>query len=174
MFGRFRAPARQKFHDAPADAAGTVAPDGGCSRMETPSEYRKYAEECRRLAGKADAEKRRAILEERTWRRWRSVVSLSRASREKRPIGRGISKVSGFRYRSPALARCREVLARRRLYPRPAATILAPFATWPPWFACPPWRARGPSIALQTSDTRGPPHAENPHRRLHNATPQKG
>ena len=32
--------------------------------METPSEYRKYAEECRRLAGKADAEKRRAILEE--------------------------------------------------------------------------------------------------------------
>jgi hypothetical protein len=32
--------------------------------METPSEYRKYAEECRRPAGKADAEKRWAILEE--------------------------------------------------------------------------------------------------------------
>lgn len=127
-----------------------------CSRMETASEYRKYAEECRRLAGKADAEKRRAILEERTWRRWRSVALLSCASRAKRPIGRGISKVSRFRYRSPALAPRREVLARRRLYPRPAATILAPFATWPPWFACPPWRARRPSIARQTSDTRVP------------------
>jgi hypothetical protein len=32
--------------------------------METPNEYRKYAEECRRLAGKADVDKYRAILEE--------------------------------------------------------------------------------------------------------------
>jgi hypothetical protein len=32
--------------------------------METPSEYRKYAEERRRFAEKADAEKHRAILEE--------------------------------------------------------------------------------------------------------------
>jgi hypothetical protein len=32
--------------------------------METPGEYRKYAEECRRLAGKADAQQHRAILEE--------------------------------------------------------------------------------------------------------------
>ena len=32
--------------------------------METLDEYRKYAEECRRLAGKIDAEQYRAVLEE--------------------------------------------------------------------------------------------------------------
>lgn len=31
--------------------------------METPDEYRNYAEECRRLAGKADSEQHKTILE---------------------------------------------------------------------------------------------------------------
>jgi hypothetical protein len=37
--------------------------------METPNDYRKYAQECRRLAAKADAEEHRAILQEmaETW-----------------------------------------------------------------------------------------------------------
>jgi hypothetical protein len=32
--------------------------------MKTPEEYRKFAQECRRLAGKADIEAHKAILEE--------------------------------------------------------------------------------------------------------------
>lgn len=118
--------------------------------MAAPSEYRD-AEKRHRLAGKANADNRRAILEEMA-----EGVSLSQASRTKRPIERRTSTVSRSRYRFRALAYRREVLARRRLYPRPAATILAPFATWPPWFGCPLWRVRFPSIAPQTSDTRVP------------------
>ena len=36
----------------------------GCSRMETPPDYRKFAEECRRLARKAENEQHKAILEQ--------------------------------------------------------------------------------------------------------------
>jgi hypothetical protein len=37
---------------------------GDCSRMEPPREYRQFAEECRRLARKADNEQHRKILTE--------------------------------------------------------------------------------------------------------------
>jgi hypothetical protein len=48
-----------------------VAGKSGCYRMETPNDYRKYAEECRRLAAKADTEQHKAILDEMaaTWSR---------------------------------------------------------------------------------------------------------
>jgi hypothetical protein len=36
----------------------------GCFGMETQRDYRKFAEECRRLAGKAGNEQHRAILEQ--------------------------------------------------------------------------------------------------------------
>jgi hypothetical protein len=38
-------------------------PDG-CLGMETPQDYRKFAEECRRLAGRAENERHRATLEQ--------------------------------------------------------------------------------------------------------------
>jgi hypothetical protein len=55
----------------------------GCSRMETPSHYRKYAEECRRLAAKADVEEHRAILQDmaETWFR------LAAEAERKKPVG---------------------------------------------------------------------------------------
>jgi hypothetical protein len=151
MFGRFRAPAHQSSMTHASRAAGTVVSDKGLFPHGSAERISRYAEKRHRLAGKADADKRRAILEEMA-----EVVSLSQASRTKRPIERRTSTVSRSRYRFRALAYRREVLARRRLYPRPAATILAPFATWPPWFGCPLWRVRFPSIAPQTSDTRVP------------------
>lgn len=36
----------------------------GCSGMETPPDYRKFAEECRHLARKAENEEHKAILEQ--------------------------------------------------------------------------------------------------------------
>lgn len=42
----------------------------GFLRMETPAQYRKFAEECERLAGQARASHHRQVLEEmaRVWR----------------------------------------------------------------------------------------------------------
>jgi len=36
----------------------------GCSGMETTTQYRRFAEECRRLAGEARTERHREMLEE--------------------------------------------------------------------------------------------------------------
>lgn len=43
---------------------------GGLSRMETPTQYRKFAEECERLAKQARAAHHRKVLEEmaKVWR----------------------------------------------------------------------------------------------------------
>lgn len=41
-----------------------LLPAAGCFNMETPQDYRKFAEECRRLARRAEDAQHKAILEE--------------------------------------------------------------------------------------------------------------
>ena len=63
MFGRFRAPAHQKFPDACLSCRwhGRLGP--GLFPHDNAELIWKYAGKCRRRVGKADADKRRAILE---------------------------------------------------------------------------------------------------------------
>jgi hypothetical protein len=49
--------------------------------METPADYRKFAEECRRLAGRAEDKQHREILEQMAEVWWR----LSLEAEQKRP-----------------------------------------------------------------------------------------
>jgi hypothetical protein len=57
-----------------------VAP-GNCSRMETLADYRKFADECRRLARRAEDERHKAVLEQmaEVWSR------LAAEAEQKRP-----------------------------------------------------------------------------------------
>jgi hypothetical protein len=45
-------------------AFGTADQPAGCSCMESPRQYQRFAEECRRLAQQAKTEQHRRILEE--------------------------------------------------------------------------------------------------------------
>jgi hypothetical protein len=63
MFGRFRAPAHQKFPDACLSCRWHGRLGQGLFPHDNAELIWKYAGKCRRRVGKADADKRRAILE---------------------------------------------------------------------------------------------------------------
>jgi hypothetical protein len=52
--------------------------------METPADYRKFAEECRRLAGRAEDEQHRAVLEQMAEVWWRLALEAEHR-RPRRP-----------------------------------------------------------------------------------------
>jgi hypothetical protein len=56
----------------------------GWLQMQTPADYRKFAEECRRLAGDAKSERQRKILQEMA-EAWRTLADETERDAQRLP-----------------------------------------------------------------------------------------